>query len=246
MEAGLEGVEVERVVEVGAGGAEGFHVGGSLGRVGSGSVVGCRRSSGRRPGRQRTVVGSRHGHPSTSGPATGRRATRRPPGRVSRIRIATISPEAAGQRRDDEDRRPGVDPVRDDPDDDRPDREAEVAPEAVDAGDRAALAGLGDVGDDRDQRRVDHRGPEAEERSPPRSHGTNPVDRRDRRDGDRLDEHPGDDQSLAPDPVRQGPRRDLGDAPRRRVGGGEQADLADRQAGGGLDDRQEPPGQRRR
>ena len=175
----------------------------------------------------------------------GRRGSATAPGRVSRIRIATIDARGCGQCGDGEDRHPSVEPVGEEPDQDRPDREAEITPEAVDPGHRTAPSRLGDIGDDRDQRRVDHRRPEAEEdrRREPRDE---PGRRGDRGDGERLGQHPGDDQPLPADPVRERARRDLGDAPRRGVGRREQADLRDREARGGLDDRQEPPGHARR
>ena len=91
VQTGLEGFEVERVVEVGAGGAEGFHRGGSLvvvDSVGGAPIFGSTQGPG-----QRTADGW-PAWTSVHKAGDGCRA-RYSAGRVSRIRIATITPDTA-------------------------------------------------------------------------------------------------------------------------------------------------------
>ena len=92
MQTGLEGFEVERVVEIGAGGAECFHRGGSLvvGRCGGCADLRVHAGLGAADGRRVAGMDIR---PHRM--ATARRAGAQSAGRVSRIRIATITPEAA-------------------------------------------------------------------------------------------------------------------------------------------------------
>ena len=224
VQTGLEGFEVERVVGLGAGGAEGFHERapwwcGRCGRCAPSSSPGragaadARRVAGMdiRRRRRHDVADGRGrsaapGASRASGPRRGARSRRsapRPRG----------SPPAASNR------------SARTPDEDRPDREAEVAPEAVDAGDRAALPRLGDVGDDGEQRRVDHRRAEAEDDRRQRATGRTRSSRRSprwRRPGASI---PATISRFRPIRSESAPVAIWVDAPGRRVGAGQDADL---------------------
>ena len=65
----------------------------------------------------------------------------------------------------------------------------------------------------------------------------------DQGEGGGLDEHAGDDERLAADPVGPGAGDQLPEAPDGRVEGGEDADAADGQAGGGEQEREQAPGE---
>ena len=90
-QTGLEGVEVERVVV--AGGAEGFHASAPW-RWGCLEVAWAIVESGPCPTLP-TRVPHRHGHPTTSPARRAWRAGGQRAGRVSRMRVATRSPEPA-------------------------------------------------------------------------------------------------------------------------------------------------------
>ena len=98
----------------------------------------------------------------------GRRSWHRVVGAVWSVVVApagSCDDESAGggEGGDGADRGVGRDEVGDDAGGERADGEADVAPEAVDADDAGAIAWLGRVRDGGDQRRVDHRGADAEQ-----------------------------------------------------------------------------------
>src|SRR3546814_12572768 len=70
-----------------------------------------------------------------------------------------------------------------------------------------------------------------------------PGGRRDRPDGDGLDEHAAGDEWLAPDAIGQATGDELSEAPDRGVDGGADADASDRQASVGEEQREQPPGE---
>ena len=139
-------------------------------------------------------------------------------------------PRRSRQHRNDEDRDRCADRSRHQADEHRAGREPEVAPEPVDADHGAALRVRRDIGDHRDQRRVDHRRaepegdggdqPRPEPGGRPRSTRWRPPGPASRRRSSRL-------RPIRSDSAAGG---DLGEAPRRRVGRRQQADLRDREA----------------
>ena len=101
---------------------------------------------------------------------------------------------------------------------------------------------MGDVPDGRQQGRVDHRGAGAEQDGSHRPGGEG-VRRGDSGQGEALQQHSRDDESLAAPPVGQGAGRELAQAPDRGVERGEYADSRDRQSGAGEQHREQPPGE---
>ena len=134
------------------------------------------------------------------------------------------------------------DQVGDDAGEEGADGEAGVAPQPVDADRAGPPQRVGDVADRGEQGRVDHGGAGAEQGGAerPRPEPGGGGDQRDRR---RLDEHAAGDQRFAADPVRQAAGDELAETPDRRVDRGEHADAADREAGVGEEDREQPPGE---
>ena len=132
--------------------------------------------------------------------------------------------------------------VGDDAGEQRTDGEAAVAPEPVDA-DRAGAPGrVRHVADRGEQGGVDHRGAGAEQDRGDCPDGER-VGERDQREGEGLEPHARDDQPLPAPPVGQGAGEQLPDAPHGRVERGQDADPADRQSGGGEQDREQTPGE---
>ncbi len=128
------------------------------------------------------------------------------------------------------------------PGDERADRRSRGRATAGRRRRRAAPGRVGDVGDRGEQRRVDHRGPEPEQRRGDEPDGEGRARARSRRSRTAWSEHAADDERLAADPVRQPAGRDLADGPDRRVGRGEDADLGRGQAGRRVEEREQAPG----
>src|SRR6266568_3912203 len=132
--------------------------------------------------------------------------------------------------------------VGEDPGEQRADGEAAVAPQPVDADGAGAPGGVGDVADGGEQGRVDHR------RAGTQQHrGGRPGGERagggDPPEGDRLQQHPDDDERLAAVPVGQWSGGELTEAPHGGVERGEYADLAEGEPGGGEQQGEQTPGQ---
>ena len=84
---------------------------------------------------------------------------------------------------------------------------------------RARSRGWRRVGDGGDQGRIDHRGPDAEERSGGNGRREAPVPEHEQPECARLNEHPPGDQRLAPRVVREPSGQELPRAPDERVDG---------------------------
>ena len=133
------------------------------------------------------------------------------------MRTATTRPDSGGERGDGPDRGGDAEGVGDDAGEDRADGEAAVAPEPVDADGAGAPVGVGDVADRGEQRRVDHRGADAEQRRAPSGPRPEAGRRGDPADRDGLGEHAAGDEPLAADAVGEAAGDELAEAPDRRV-----------------------------
>jgi hypothetical protein len=124
----------------------------------------------------------------------------------------------------------------------RADGEAAVTPEPVDPDGGGPPGGVGHIADGGEQRRIHHCRPGAQDEGAggPRPE---PLHDGDEPDGGGLRPISGSDQPLAADPVGQSAGEELADTPHRRVEGGEDPDLRDRQSGAREEDRKDAPGE---